>query len=231
MGYIVVITGTDGCGKQTQAEKLLERLKGEGYNVIKQSFPNYDSPSSEPVKMYLRGEFGSTDMSLDAYQASALYAVDRMCTYNKDLKDFYDNDGIIILDRYVESNMLHQACKIEDLSERDKFLHWLDDLEFVKMKLPRPNKTIFLDVAVEVSLKLARARETLKNQGTKDIHENNDKHMYHAYESGKYVCDKYGWNAINCVENGNMRTIEDISEDIYNIVINDIKNYRRSYGN
>jgi dTMP kinase len=181
--------------------------------------------------MYLGGEFGGNSNTLDAYQASTLYAVDRMCTFNKELKDFYNNGGIIVLDRYVDSNMLHQACKISDLTERHKFLNWLDDLEFVKMKLPRPNKTIFLDVAVEVSLRLARARETLKNQGTKDIHEADDQHMYQAYAAGKYVCNKYNWSAINCIDNGNMRTIDDIAEEIYNVVIEDIKNYEVHNGN
>jgi len=227
MGYIIVIEGTDGCGKQTQTERLFNRLKDEGYNVRTQSFPNYTSPSSSPVKMYLGGEFGESDMSLDAYQASVLFTIDRLCTYNKDLKDFYENDGIIIFDRYVESNMLHQAGKIQDLNERDKYLDWLDELEFETLKLPRPNKIIFLDVSVDVSLALARARESLKAQTAIDIHEKNSEHIYKAYESGKYVCNKYNWDTIDCVSNGNMRTIEDISDEIYNLVINDIKTWRK----
>jgi len=227
MGYILVITGTDGCGKQTQAEKLFTRLKDEGYNIIKQSFPNYDGAGCAPVKMYLGGEFGESDMSLDAYQASSLFSIDRLCTFNKDLKDFYNNDGIILFDRYVESNMLHQAGKISDIAERDKYLDWLDDFEFEKLKLPRANKIIFLDVPVEISLEMARARETLKNQSEKDIHENNNEHMYKAYASGKYVCNKYDWETINCVENGKMRTIDDIADEIYNRVISELSDYRR----
>ena len=226
MGYILVSTGTDGCGKQTQAEKLFNRLKAEGYNIRKQSLPNYDSPGCAPVKMYLSGEFGDSDMSLDAYQASSLFSIDRLCTYNKDLKDFYENDGIILFDRYVESNMLHQAGKISDHDERDIFLDWLENFEFEILKLPRANKTIFLDVPVEVSLALARAREGLKNQSEKDIHENNNEHMYKAYASGKYVCDKYNWNVIDCVKNGSLRTIDDIAEEIYNLVISDISCFK-----
>ena len=227
MGYIIVIEGTDGCGKQTQTERLYNRLKDEGFNVRTQSFPNYESPSSSPVKMYLGGEFGESDMSLDAYQASILFTVDRLCTYSKDLKDFYENDGIIIFDRYVQSNMLHQAGKIQNLQERDEYLEWLDKLEFDTLKLPRPNKMIFLDVAVDVSLALARAREGLKAQTKMDIHEKNSEHIQKAYESGKYVCKKYNWDSINCVENGNMRTIDDISDEIYNLVIADIKAWRK----
>ena len=161
MGYIVVIEGTDGCGKQTQSKALYQKLLDLGLNARIQSFPNYDSPSAAPVKMYLGGEFGS-DTSMDAYQASALYAVDRLCTYMKDLKEFYENGGIIVMDRYVQSNMLHQACKIGDRNEVDKYLDWLDKLEFGDFKLPRPNRVIFLDVPIEVSTKLKKIDSSIK---------------------------------------------------------------------
>lgn len=223
MGYIIVIEGTDGSGKRTQTEKLYNRLLSEGYNVRMQSFPNYDSPSASPVKMYLNGEFGSDDKSLDAYQASSLYAVDRLCTYNKDLKNFYENDGIIIFDRYVESNMLHQAGKIRDEVETDKFLDWLDELEFGTLKLPRANKVIFLDVPVEISMNLAKARGEYKSSTEKDIHESSEGHLLNAYNSGKFVSKKYNWEVIDCVYNGEIRAIDDIAEKIYSRVIEDLR--------
>ncbi len=218
MGYIIVIEGTDGCGKQTQTAKLYDRLVGLEYKVIRQSFPAYDSPSSGPVKMYLGGELGSNDMALDAYQASSLYAVDRLCTYQKDLKKFYEDGGIILFDRYVSSNMLHQAGKISDLNARDKFLDWLDQLEFETLKLPRANKTIFLDVPVEISYKLASARAEQKSGEKKDIHELSPDHLNRSYEAGKYVSKKYGWTIIPCTSGEALRSIEDIHEDIFNAV-------------
>ncbi|MBE5739067.1 MAG: thymidylate kinase [Clostridiales bacterium] len=223
MGYIIVIEGTDGCGKQTQTTKLYERLVGLGYNVMRQSFPAYDSASSGPVKMYLGGELGSSDMSLDAYQASSLYAVDRLCTYYKDLKGFYENGGVILFDRYVSSNMLHQAGKIRDRVEVDKFLEWLDALEFGTLKLPRPDRVVFLDVPVEISFKIASAREEQKNGKAKDIHELNPEHLQRSYESGKYVAEKYGWTTIPCVEGDGLRTIDSIHADIFDAVIADLK--------
>jgi len=223
LGYIIVIEGTDGCGKQTQTERLYNRLISDGYNVLRQSFPHYESPSSAPVKMYLGGEFGDTDKCLDAYQASTLFAVDRLCTYNKSLKTFYEKGGIIIFDRYVPSNMIHQAGKIDDETEINKYLDWLDDLEYSTLKLPRPNKVLFLDVPVEVSIKLAHERAELKAGVKKDIHENNSEHLSNAYKSGKFVANKYNWDIINCVENSNLRSIDEIHEDIYNIIKNDLK--------
>ena len=78
---LIDIEGTDGSGKHTQTKMLYEKLVEMGYKCKMISFPNYESNSSAPVKMYLAGEFGKTANSLDAYQASVLYAIDRMCTY------------------------------------------------------------------------------------------------------------------------------------------------------
>ena len=221
MGYIIVIDGTDGCGKQTQSKALFERLTALGLPVRLQSFPNYDSPSTGPVKMYLGGEFGD-DKSMDAYQASVLYAVDRLCTYTQDLKNFYENGGIIVMDRYVQANMLHQACKIGDKKEVDKYLKWLDSLEFGDLKLPRANRVLFLDVPVEVSHRLMEERGIHKTGTAKDIHEQNAEHLRKAYESGKYCASKMNWDVIDCTNNGNMKSIEEISNMIWDIVSQDL---------
>jgi dTMP kinase len=118
-GTIISIEGTDGAGKHTQQQLLAKTLKEQGYNVFEQSFPHYDSDSSAPVKMYLGGEFGATANCLDAYQASTLYAVDRMCTYKKTIEPHYENGEIILFDRYVQSNFIHQCSKIEDESDKN----------------------------------------------------------------------------------------------------------------
>ena len=215
MGYIIVIEGTDGSGKQTQSVKLYERLKADGYNVVRQSFPNYESNSSAPVKMYLGGELCKQASDMDAYQTSSLFAVDRLCTYMKDLKAHYDAGGVIILDRYTQSNMLHQAGKIHDTLKRDKFLDWLDRFEFEELKLPRADKVIFLDVPPEVSMRLASERAGLKAGTSKDIHEQDANHIIDAYNSGKYVANKYKWTVISCVENNNLKTIDQIHSEIY----------------
>lgn len=217
MGKIIVIEGTDGSGKKTQALKLYERLRDEGYDVIERSFPNYESPSSEPVKMYLNGEFGENAKDIDAYQSSVLFAVDRLCTMLT-LKEFYNFGGIIILDRYVQSNMVHQAGKIDNLVERDKYLDWLNDFEFNKLKLPRADKVIFLDVPVEISKKLANSRENLKAGTEKDIHEKDKSHLEMAYEAGKYVSQKFNWDVIPCTQEGKLLPIDKIHEMIYSSI-------------
>ena len=119
--------------------------------------------------------------------------------------------------------MLHQAGKIRDREEVDNFLEWLDALEFETLKLPRPDRVVFLDVPVEISFKIAAAREEQKNGKAKDIHELNPEHLQRSYESGKYVADKYNWVTIPCVEGEGLRSIDRIHEDIFDAIIDDLK--------
>lgn len=224
MGYIIAVEGTDGSGKKTQVDKLYERLVSEGINVKRVSFPNYDSVSSALVKQYLNGDFGDKDNCLNAYQASVLYAVDRLATYNLELKDFYDNGGVILFDRYVQSNMLHQAGKIENKDDVDKYLDWLEDLEFEKLQLPRPDRIFFLDMPIEYSKKLAESRGVYKSSTKKDIHESNPDHLIKAYNSGQYVCRKYNWNKIDCIREDSIKSIDEIHNEIYNVVKIDLEN-------
>ena len=159
MGKLFVIDGTDGSGKQTQSEKLKERLKKEKINFKTVSFPNYDSPSASLVKMYLSGEFGQDAKKVSPYIASTFFAADRYATFKKDLEEYYNNGGIIIADRYTTSNMIHQAGKISDLNERKKLLDWIWDFEFNLYGLPIPTKVFLLKMPPEVSIELMKNRE------------------------------------------------------------------------
>ena len=111
MGKLFVIDGTDGSGKQTQFEELKKHFDEDGINYKTVSFPNYDSPSSSLVKMYLSGEFGEHAKEISPYIASTFYAADRYATYVTQYKEYYENGGIILADRYTTANMVHQAGK------------------------------------------------------------------------------------------------------------------------
>ena len=165
MGKLIVIEGADGSGKATQTRKLYERLGDLEVNVRRVSFPNYASESSALIKMYMRGDFGGTAEAVNPYAAATFYAVDRFASF-REWKDFYESGGLVLSDRYVGSNMAYQAVKFKKKSERTKFLTWLDDLEFDKFNLPRPDLTIFLDMPPAISAILRRER------GREDIHEN-----------------------------------------------------------
>lgn len=207
---IIDIEGTDGSGKKTQTDLLYEFLVDEGYKCKRISFPSYDSPSSGPVKMYLGGELGDTANCLDAYQASTTFAVDRLITMKMIKLDEYD---YVLFDRYVPSNMIHQATKVRD-EELDNFIDWVKDFEYNKLSLPRPDKIIFLDMPVEYSIKLARARVELKNKQSQDIHEKDDNHLSLAYKRAKYVAQKDKWVTVCCVNGENIKSIEEIHQEI-----------------
>ncbi len=224
MGKLFVIDGTDGSGKETQSNKLKERFELEGIRYKNVSFPNYNSPSSSLVKMYLNGEFGSNAKDVSAYIASTFYAADRYATYKKELEEFYNNGGIILADRYTTSNMIHQAGKIKDEEEREQFLNWLFDLEFNIYKIPKPTKVFFLNMPIERVKELIKERENkITHSDQKDIHEKDENHLIDAYNAACYVSKKYQWYEVKCVKNNELRTIEDIHEEIFNEIIKEIK--------
>lgn len=197
---LYAIEGTDGSGKKTQIKKLYDYLKEQGADVHIVSFPDYDSPSSGPIKMYLSGEFGDDPNILDAYQASTLFATDRVCKMTKLLPQL-KSDSIILFDRYVQSNMLHQAGKIQGRKERETFVRWLDDFEFNILKLPRPDKTIFLDLPASKAMELINKRAQLKigEEFDKDIHESNYNHLSNAYNAGIEASELFSWSNIQCL--------------------------------
>lgn len=217
MGKLFVIDGTDGSGKQTQLSKLKERLEKENIDYRVVSFPNYDSKTSTLVKMYLSGEFGTNAKEISPYIASTFYAADRYATYQTELKEYYENGGLILADRYTTSSMIHQAGKIIDKEERDKFLKWLWDFEFNLYKLPVPTEVFFLNMPVEKSLELIANRENKFTHNTqKDIHERDKNHLIDAYNAACEVTKDYDWYEVKCVKDNKIRTIEDIHEEIYN---------------
>ena len=224
MGKLFVIDGTDGSGKQTQFDLLKKHLTEDGIEYRTVSFPNYDSPSSSLVKMYLSGEFGENAKDVSPYIASTFYAADRYATFKKDLKEYYDNGGIILADRYTTANMVHQAGKIADEIEREKYLNWLFDLEFNIYGLPVPTEVFFLNMPPKKVEELIKNRENkFTHNDKKDIHERDAKHIEESYNAACSLVGKYNWNEVKCVKDDEIRTREDIHNEIYNIVYQEIQ--------
>lgn len=217
MSKLIVIEGTDGSGKATQTTRLFGRLENLGIKVLRVSFPNYESESSALVKMYLRGDFGATAEEVNPYAAATFYAVDRFANF-QEWKDFYASNGVIVADRYVGSNMAHQSAKIKRKAEREKFLNWLDDLEFKKFQLPRPDLTIFLDMPPEIAEMLRKVR------GREDIHESDAAYMLKSYKTYKEIATKFGWKAINCANENFAKSTIDIHEEVFRMVEEEIIN-------
>lgn len=213
---LVVIEGVDASGKQTQTEKLYDNMLSTGQKVEKIEFPNYASETSSLVKMYLGGDFGTNAQDVNPYMASAFFAVDRVGSMRCVWKDKLEQSDLVIADRYVTSNMIHQASKIDDYNEKVEFLDWVYDFEYNKLGLPMPDLVIFLDMPVKYAKQLMeKRRNKINDSEIKDIHEGDTEHLTKSYDNAVSVAEKYGWHRISCVKDGIIRTIEDISEEIF----------------
>ena len=201
-GKLIVIDGTDGSGKGTQTEKLVERLKAEGYSVFMLDFPRYGERSAVLVEDYLNGKFGSAE-EVGPYRASVFFACDRFAA-SKDIKERLERGEIGISNRYVSANMGHQAGKISDSFERDKFLDWLKELEFGIFGIPEPDCQILLYADPEVAQKLVDKKGARDYVGgeKRDIHEADINHLKNASDAFLYCAGKFGWNVVKCTPSG-----------------------------
>lgn len=217
MGKLIVIEGTDGSGKSTQFGLLTKRLKQENVDFRNLVFPRYSEESSALIRMYLGGVFGTKPSDVNAYAASAFYAVDRFASYKQDWGAWYEGGGLILSDRYTTSNAVHQASK-EPEALRGEYLKWLYEFEYDKLGLPRPDLVIYLDVPTDFTEKLMRHRE--QDTGTHaDIHEKDLSYLATCRQTGRAAAAFYNWTVIQCVRDGQMRTIEDIHQEIYGHVM------------
>lgn len=215
MNKLIVIEGLDGSGKATQAKRLAEWLAGQGHNVRQVSFPDYDSPSSALVKMYLAGEFGDRPSDVNAYAASTFYAVDRYASFMKHWRQDYAR-GVVIADRYTTSNAIHQCSKLEQ-GEWESFLQWLFDLEYSKMGIPRPDLVVYLRVDPEVSQALILSRYG-GHEEQRDIHEKDLAYLRRCQSAADYCARRLGWAVVECCAGGKMRAIESVQAEIMGLV-------------
>jgi dTMP kinase len=215
-GKIIVIEGLDGSGKATQTDLLFNKLKSSGVNVKKLTFPCYESNSSALIKMYLSGDFGSSPDDVNPYASCAFYAVDRVASYLKDWKDDYNNGTVFLCDRYSTSNPIYHMGKLEK-NQYDEFLEWVQDFEHNKLRVPKPDLVVYLDMPTEVSQKLLTNRYN-GNDDKKDLHEKNLDYLKKCRESARYCAEKLGWNVVSCAENSEPKTIEKIAEEIYSLI-------------
>ena len=217
MGKLIVIEGTDGSGKSTQFRLLTERLQQEGHAFQQLEFPQYNEPSSALIKMYLGGEFGSNPSDVNSFAATAFFAVDRYASYKKVWGQWYEDGGLVLSARYTTSNAVHQASK-EPVEKQQDFLKWLYEFEYEKLGLPAPDLVVYLDVPTDFTEKMMRSREAATNTHA-DIHEQDLEYLATCRRTGKAAAEFYGWTVINCVHNGEMRTIEDIHDELYRHVM------------
>ena len=213
-GKLFVIEGLDGCGKSTQLEMLKSKTDNNTRFI---SFPNYDSASGQIIKDYLSGKFVEENGRAGAYTASSFYAVDRYISYKTDWEKDYQAGKTIIAARYTSSNAIYQMTKL-DKSQWDEYLSWLEDYEYEKFGIPRPDKVVFLDMPIEVSQKLLSSRYG-GNEDKKDIHERNVDFLKACREAALYTAERKGWFILPCSDGENPFIPESINEQLSAMIL------------
>ncbi len=213
-GRLLVIDGLDGSGKATQKALLENRLAQEGVALRGLSFPNYESPSSALIQMYLAGEFGQRPGDVNAYAASAFYAVDRYAGYKKDWGAFYEEGGLLLADRYATSNLIHQCAKLP-AQEWAEYAAWMEEFEYGRLGIPKPDRVFYLDVEPEVSQELLKKR--YGNEEKRDIHEKDEAYLAGCRKAALWCAERQNWVRVACTQNGGMRAAGDIHEELYQL--------------
>ena len=224
-GKLIVIEGTDCSGKETQGKLLIQHLKDHGIKAEIFSFPNYDSPTGKIIGGPFLGKAAICDgwfpegaVQVEPKVVSLYYAADRRYNLPK-IEEKLDQGISLILDRYVYSNMAYQASKIEDTNERMNMYAWLDILEFKLLELPKPDITLFLHMPSECAKKLKGSRKEAPDQIERD-----EEYLKKAENSYIELSSVYKWKTVECTEQGRIKTIEEIGDEVLQIVLDQIKN-------
>ncbi len=218
MGKLIVIEGScDGVGKSVQYKLLIDRLIKDNEKVITtHHFPSYGTYQGRPVEEYLKGNYGKIS-ELSPYFVNSLYAQDRAITWITGLKQEYDKGSIVIVDRYTTSSLIYQPTAVSNPLEREELINHIYDYEYHKLGLPEPDLVIFLYAPFEVAKKIRNKRKN--NDGIKnDIHEGDMEFLKNVSDVSVSVAKKFNWSFVNCVKDDEMRSIQEIHEDVYKLV-------------
>jgi len=209
---LIVLEGLDGSGKSTQLALLRGWLLAQGVEPVTIKLPDYEDDSSILVRQYLAGRFGHQPGDVNAYAASLFYAVDRYANYKLKWAEDYAAGRVILADRYTTSNAYHQATKLPR-EQWPAFFAWLEETEYGKLGIPKPDLVFYLDMPLEVSRKLISARYQ-GDESRRDIHEADFKYLTQCREAALTAANSMGWIAINCAENNKPFVVGDIHERI-----------------
>jgi dTMP kinase len=207
------VEGSDGAGKETQSRLLKEGLQAQGFKVASVSFPRYKQTAGGWVLWEaLKGEDSAkyAFAKLDPYAASLPYTMDR-----RESKDFLEqliaDHDVVIFDRYVESNLLHQGGKIRTTEEREQYGKWLYDLEYGIMALPKPDFVLYLMIPFWLSR--ARAERRAKETGGKlDAVESDIDYVRMGHEGGIFYAEHFGWEVVECLDDKRELSREEVHE-------------------
>lgn len=218
-GKLIVIDGTDGSGKATQVALLSGRLKKEGYTVKNVDFPEYYKNFFGKFIGHCLSEQYYNFVKVHPKIASVLYAADRFES-KSDIEGWIAKGYIVIANRYVSANQIHQGGKIKNEKKRKDFIKWLDEMEYKVFGIPKPDVVLYLSVPLELSIKMTKERNKNSKRNylgnKKDVHEVDLEFQKNSRKSALWLAktQKY-YKKIDCAKSDSIRTREDIHEEIY----------------
>lgn len=221
-GRLIVIDGTDGSGKATQVELLAKRLKAEGKKVALVDFPEYYKNFFGKFIGHCLSEQYYNFINVHPKIASVLYAADRFES-SKEINNYLEKGYIVLANRYVSANQIHQGGKIKSAKKRAEFIKWLDDMEYGVFKIPRPNLVLYLSVPLDLSLKMMKERNKNSKRNyvgnKKDVHEVDIDFQKNSRASALWLSNYLkNFIKIDCSDKKGMKTREDIHEEVYKLV-------------
>lgn len=221
-GMLVVIEGAcDGIGKTTQFNMLIDKLKKDGIKIYTHHFPSYGTVQGARVEKFLKGEYGNPG-DLSPYFVNELYAYDRFYTWENELKKYYDDGYLILLDRYTTSSIIYQSVFIKDKDEKNKFIDYVIKYEYEENKIKKPDLVIFLKAPYNLVKKLKNNR--IDNEGiVNDVYEKDDILMEDIYNNAIYISNYLNWNIVDCSDGDTFKDKDTISEEVYRLVKKKIK--------
>ena len=219
-GKFIVIDGTDGSGKATQTQLLIDELKTQGYDVEMTDFPQYGQKSAGAVEEYLNGKYGQ----VNPQAASIFYAIDRFDAGFK-IRQWLGEGKIVVSNRYVTANAGHQGGKIADDTERFKFFRWLNDLEYNIFGIPKPDLNLILHVPAEVAQKLvdkksADVRKYAEGKNKKrDLHEADLNHLKNAEKVFLEIAKLFpNTKLVECTSGKQLLSKEEVHNKVWELV-------------
>jgi len=212
VGVLIELEGIDGSGKGTQAQRLVKRLTDEGWSVELFSFPRYtETAFGKIVGDFLNGRFGSLE-EVDPFVAALFYAGDRFES-RRLLKAALDKTDVVVCDRYVASNVAHQAAKLENAEQQAELIEWVERLEFDVFGLPRPDLVLLLDVPVEVSQQLIAHKEKRSYTDRKaDLQEANLSYLEKVRRLYHQLAQRPQWRLVECVKQNQLLSVDAVHE-------------------
>ena len=218
-GKLIVIDGTDGSGKTTQANLLIKHFRKDGKKVKFIHFPRYEDNFFGKFIGHCLSEQYYNWVNTHPKIASVVYAADRWES-KKEIESYLKRGYLVIMDRYISSNQIHQGGKIANIKKREAFINWLAEMEYEVFKIPKPNITVYLSLPIETVLKLIKERDYKGARAylgsKKDVHEKDKNFLRNSIKSALWLAKtQSGWIRIDCVKKGELRSFSEIHEEIY----------------